>query len=58
MYISQFDYGQMTIGQSVVEETLFETQEKLANTEATLTQCERELKDAQRYKDKYKLLQV
>lgn len=48
----------MSIGQSVVEETLLETQDKLADVEAQLMQSERELKDARRYKDKYKLLQV
>ena len=54
----KFDYGQMRIVQSVTEESLHEVQDKLADTEAKFFQSERELKDAVRYKDKYKLLQV
>ena len=54
----QFDFGQMSIGQNALEETLLDTQERLADMEAKFNQSERELKDAQRYKDKYKLLQV
>ena len=41
----------MAFDHSALEETLLETQEKLVDTQQTLDQSEKELKDALRYKD-------